>query len=267
MKSQVSPGTLRARPRDRIEHLMMVRMGQAIADHGLIKAGDRVLVAVSGGKKSLALLYLLDLARRRYSFSFALYPLFVDRGGGPALSQRVKEIVASFGFRVQVVETDLPNSNQKIRHRCRACCAMKYKILEREARKRECTRVALGHHLDDLVETLLMNLFFSGRIKTLQPKLPWNQGGGDFIKPLLYVEDTYFEHFLRLHNTNEIAVDCPCRFGQNDIKRKTIRRMLEEMVILNPKIHRTILAAVKHIRTSHLLMDNPPAYHDREKHT
>jgi len=247
----------RARPATDLEHLIMRRMGQVIGDHGLVEENDRILVAISGGKDSFALLHILDLHRRRCPFPFSLVPVHLDAGWDRESARAIKSSFRRHGFDVEVVSRDIrsnvqanlrPGSNP-----CALCARLRRGVLYDLAPERRCNKIALGHHLDDFAETLLLNLFFTGQIKSMAVNLRSDDGRNRVIRPLAYVEGELLEKFATERRFEPIEVNCPYHQGKIEPRRRMVQGIIDGVAAGHPRVRRDILAALKHVRPSHLM--------------
>jgi len=249
--------TQRAKPASDLEHLIMRRMGQAIGDFGLVEADDRILVAISGGKDSFALLHTLDLHRRRAPFDFSLLPVYIDSGWDPAATALVVERFARQGHKVEVVARDIRNNvDECLRpgsNPCALCARLRRGVLYDLAPARDCNKIALGHHLDDLIETLLLNLFFTGQIKSMAVQLESDDKRNRVIRPLAYVEEQYLVEFAAERGFEPVEIQCPYHAGKLDPQRKAVKEIVERLASQHPRTRRSIFAALKHVRPSHLM--------------
>jgi tRNA 2-thiocytidine biosynthesis protein TtcA len=249
----------RARPHSRREHLIFRRVGQAIGDLRLIEPRDRILVAVSGGKDSFALLHILDLHRRRSPFAFELVPVFLDAGWDSRAPDLVRQRLAEQGYSVEIYSRNIrANVEKSLRpgsNPCALCSRLRRGVLYDLAPERNCNKIALGHHLDDLVETLLMNLFFTGQTKSMAVRLRSDDGRNLVIRPLGYVEASLLEEFAVERGYQPVEIACPYNNGTIDPQRKLVARLIEQVAASHPRVRRSILAAMKHVRLSHLLDD------------
>jgi tRNA 2-thiocytidine biosynthesis protein TtcA len=247
----------RARPASDLEHLIMRRMGQAIGDHRLVEPDDKILVAISGGRDSFTLLDILDLHRRRSPFGFSLVPVFIDSGWDPEAAAVVVERFSQFGFDVEVVARDIrSNVRECLRpgtNPCALCARLRRGVLYDLAPARGCNKIALGHHLDDLIETLFLNLFFTGQIKSMAVNLLSDDRRNRVIRPLAYVESSYVADFVAVKKFTPVEIACPYQTGKVDPQRLTVRKMVEQLASRFPRARRSIFAAMKHVRPSHLM--------------
>jgi tRNA 2-thiocytidine biosynthesis protein TtcA len=247
----------RNRPHSALEHLIFRRMGQAIGDFGLVEPKDNILVAVSGGKDSFALLHILDLHRRRSPFVFTLRPVFLDAGWDEGAAGRVQEAFRAHGYEIEVVVRDIrgnvrdhlrPGSNP-----CALCSRLRRGVLYDLAPEWGCNKIALGHHLDDLAETLLLNMFYSGQLKSMAVKLRSDDKRNWVVRPLAYVEEDLVMTFSRERRFSAVELACPYRTSGKDPRRERMRRLVAEVSKEIPQVRRSMLAAMKHIRPTHLM--------------
>lgn len=250
-------GARRNKPVSRLEHLLFCRVGQAIGDHGLIEPEDRILVAISGGKDSFSLLHLLDLHRRRAPFEFSLLPVFVDAGWDEGAGERVTAEFSRHGYTVEIFRRDIrgcvrdhlrPGTNP-----CALCSRLRRGVLYDLAPARGCNKLALGHHLDDLIETLLLNLFYSGQLKAMGINLLSDDRRNRVIRPLCYIEEEALRAFAAAADFHAVEIACPYRDGSRDPRREAVKHWIAALARDIPELRRSALAALKHVRPTHLL--------------
>lgn len=235
----------------------MRRVGQAIGDHGLIVPGDRILVGISGGKDSFALLHMLELHRRRFEFDFELFPIFLDAGWDPVGGTEVVARMAAQGLAVERIERQIKRCvDERLRpgsNPCALCARLRRGALYGLANERGYTKIALGHHLDDLLETLLLNLFFTGQLKSMAVELTSDDGRNTVIRPMAYVEAERLADFCVECGFQPVSLACPYVVGKVEPQRERVRRLISQLGRDIPRLRRTMLAALKHVRPSHLL--------------
>jgi tRNA 2-thiocytidine biosynthesis protein TtcA len=242
----------------KLEKKLLAQVAQASADFGLIEPGDRILVAVSGGKDSHALLELLRRLRRRTPFEFSFVAVNLDQGHPGYPKQRLPDYFSREGFEFRIVEEDtysivqekVPAGNTT----CSLCSRLRRGILYNIAEELGATKVALGHHRDDSLETLFLNLFYSGQLKAMPAKLKSDDGRNTVIRPLIYCAES---------DLAEYAVErafpiVPCNLcgSQENLKRQEVKQLLATLELQNPKLRGNLLAALKNVRASHLLDPN-----------
>jgi tRNA 2-thiocytidine biosynthesis protein TtcA len=247
------------RYRDLLEKRLVTRAGRCSADYRLLEAGDRVMVCCSGGKDSYALLDILVLLRRRAPFHFDLIAVNVDQGYAgyeqPVVERHLRSREAH-GVEVRIVSADFRTiMEQKLAPDatpCSLCSRLRRGLLYGLANEVGATKIALGHHADDLCETLLLNLFFSGKMGTMPPRLTSDDGMHTVIRPLAY----NWEADLATYATDQgyPIVGCACpSCGLPDQKRQVIKRLLRTLEDESPGLKHQMLAAMGNVKAAHLL--------------
>jgi tRNA 2-thiocytidine biosynthesis protein TtcA len=231
------------------------RMGRCIADFGLIDDGDRVMVCVSGGKDSYALLHLLSRAQRRAPVRFELVAVHLDQGhpgydGGP-----LERWLGAHGHAYRILREDTHTIvTERIpegKTFCSLCSRLRRGILYNAAQDLGCTKIALGHHRDDAVETLLLNLMFAGSMGSMPPKLVTKDGRNTVIRPLLYCPEA---RIAELAEALAFPI-LPCDLcgSQDNLWRQQVKALLGDLEQRIPNVRDSMLAAMTHVRPSHLL--------------
>jgi tRNA 2-thiocytidine biosynthesis protein TtcA len=171
-------------------------MGKAIHRYGLIQDGDRILVGVSGGKDSLSLLHLLQERRKRVSIQYELMPVYIDLGFDSERSEILKIFFEAQGLSYHIEFTDIgkrANSPENRENPCFLCSWERRKCIFHLAHRLKCNKIALGHHKDDIIETLLLNIFYSAEISTMLPVQTLFKGKVTLIRPLALIEEKKIE--------------------------------------------------------------------------
>jgi tRNA 2-thiocytidine biosynthesis protein TtcA len=242
--------------RSKLERNIARRMGAAISDFDLIAGGDRVMVCVSGGKDSFTLLDILCQLRRRAPVRFELCAVNLDQGYGGHNARRVADHVRSLGVSYHQECADFPPIMDRVLKPgvspCSLCSRLRRGVFYNLAPRLGCNKIALGHHLDDLCETLLMNMFYSGRLQTMPPRLISDDGRNIVIRPLCYVREADISAYASARGYTVSTCSSP-RCGQSDRKRQQMKRWLRAVEIESPELKYMILAAMTHVRASHLL--------------
>ena len=242
--------------RQGIQGRVRSKVGRALADYSMTRDGDRLLVAVSGGKDSLALLHILETRKSFIPVDYQLEPVFVSLGEDDdrARLRLLESVCRNLGLKLQVVSTDigrrlrrgdLPESN------CFHCSRWKRRALFEWARKEQISKIAFGHHRDDIIETALLNLFYGSNFSTMIPHQRLFNGALSLLRPLAYLDEREVIAYCRLYN---LPVDQPpCRFAADDQKRMQIRDLLLRLEKDNPRVKSSIFHALKNVRADYLL--------------
>jgi len=229
-------------------------VGKAIADFDMIGEGDRVMVCLSGGKDSYTLLDMLLSLRRAAPVNFELCAVNLDQKQ-PGFPERVlPDYFESLGVPYHVIRQDTYSVVRRVipegRTQCGLCSRLRRGALYRFARERGFTRIALGHHRDDIVETLFLNLFHGGRLKAMPPKLLADDGTNVVIRPLCYVPEREIERYARARGFP--IIPCTLCGSQPNLQRQAIARMLAEWDRESPGRVDSIFTAICNVEASHL---------------
>jgi tRNA 2-thiocytidine biosynthesis protein TtcA len=244
----------------KLERRIVQKAGQAIADYGLIDDGDRIMVCVSGGKDSYALLDALLLLRRKSPVRYELVAVNVDQGWPGYQTDAIVRHLESRGVEHRMVRAhEIAEVVERVLRPeetgatpCSLCSRLRRGVLYGLARELRATKIALGHHLDDLAETLLMNLFFSGSLRSMPPKLRSDDGEHVVIRPLAYVEEKDLATYAADRGYPVVRCSCPT-CGLPDQQRQVIKRMLSGLETEHPGLKTQMLAALKNVKAHHLL--------------
>ena len=233
-------------------------VGRAIADFNMIEAGDKVMVCVSGGKDSYALLDILLGLRARAPTRFEIVAVNLDQKQPGFPAHVLPEYLAARGVPFHVASQDTYSVVKRLisegKTMCSLCSRLRRGILYRVAGELGATKVALGHHRDDMVQTLFMNMFFGGRMKAMPPKLVSDDGRHIVIRPLAYVAETDLERWAA-HRRFPI-IPCSLCGSQQNLQRVQTANMLREWERQHPGRIDNIFSAMSRITPSHLLDRN-----------
>ena len=221
----------------------------------MIGDGDHIMVCVSGGKDSYALLdVLLDL-QRRAPVRFELVAVNVDQGWPGYQTEVIEDHLKSRGVAYQMVDENFaPIVEANIapnRTPCSLCSRLRRGVLYNLAAQLKCTKIALGHHMDDLIETLVLNMFFSGKLASMPPVLRSDDGRNTVIRPLATVPEELLRDLSRAREYPVVRCGCPS-CGLPEQKRQVVKGWLGELESSTPGIKRQMLAALRNVKPSHL---------------
>lgn len=229
--------------------------GQAIADFGMIGAGDRVMVCMSGGKDSYGLLDILLDLRERAPVAFSIVAVNLDQGHPGFPKDVLPSYLRSRGVEYRIVEEDTYSTVKRViaegKTMCSLCSRLRRGILYRVAGELGATRIALGHHRDDIIETFFLNLFFGGKLKSMPPKLVSDDGRHIVIRPLAYVEEADLARWAQCRQFP--IVPCDLCGSQQNLQRKQIKALLTQWQRQYPGRVDSIFAALGNAAPSHLL--------------
>jgi len=232
------------------------RVGRAIQDFRLIETGDRILCAMSGGKDSYAMLHLLEHLRRRAPVAFELVAVTVDQGYRGFKTDVLERYFREKGLEYRIERTNIAEVIDDTMPlgdtHCSMCARLRRGVLYRLAPELGCNKIALGHHADDLLETLLMSQFFNGEICSMPPILRARDGRNIVIRPLCYVWEDEIVRFVAEIGFPVICCACPA-CGDNSLKRKQMKNLLHRLESEHAGIKSSLLRALSNIRTGHLL--------------
>ena len=228
-------------------------MGKAIHRFGLIEDGDRILVGVSGGKDSLTLLHLLNERRKRVPIRYELIPVHIDLGFNSGRTEILKDFFESRGLSYHIEFTDIgkrANSSENRENPCFLCSWERRKRLFYLAQHFKCNKIALGHHQDDIIETFLLNIFYSAEISTMLPLQTLFKGKITLIRPLALIEEKKIERFAREMSLPFSPGGCPV---SGKTKRKEVKELIETLEKKNRKIRGNIFRSLSNIKMEYLL--------------
>jgi len=223
---------------------ILSRVRRCVEDYGMIEAGDSVAVGVSGGKDSLTLLCALAKLRSFYPIPFDLKAISLDMGYKADYS-KISALCEGLGVEYHVIPTNIKQivfDTRKEEHPCSLCAKLRRGALNEEAKKLGCNKVALGHHLDDAVETFFMSLFFEGRINCFSPVTYLDRSGVTKIRPLLYVYERDIIGTARRYELPVLENECP---ANGHTKRQEIKELIRGLGVDYKDLKKLVFSAIQ----------------------
>ncbi len=238
-----------------VEKKLLHYIGKGIADFNMIQAGDRVMVCLSGGKDSFTLLSILELLRQRSKQKFSIFAFTLDQSqpgwNDKALHQWLQERSIPYEILTRdtysIVKEKIPEGKTY----CSLCSRLRRGIIYRYAEENGYTKIALGHHRDDLIRTLMMSILYNGDIRSMPPKLLSDNKKHIVIRPMCYVQ----ERDIITYAMEQQYPIIPCTLcgSQDNLARKRVGKLIDQLAIENPKVPSNILHALQSIKPSQLM--------------
>jgi tRNA 2-thiocytidine biosynthesis protein TtcA len=222
-------------------------MGRAVHRYGMISDKDRILVAVSGGKDSLTLLWMLEERRRRIPVTYDLYPVHIDPGFDKEFSETLSAYCDRLNMHLQVEHTDfgiVAHSPQNKENPCFLCSWRRRKRLFEIADALGCNKLALGHNKDDIIETVFINIFYAGEISTMIPVQPLFNGRLTVIRPLALADEALIRRFGDEQHFPKLENPCP---SASCSKRSDVKDLLSALYKTNDKIKGNIFRSLSYL--------------------
>lgn len=228
-------------------------MGKAIHKYSMTEEGDKILVSVSGGKDSMSLLWLMRERLARLPIKYEILAVHVDPGFGGDSASRMRAYFEEHGFNYRIITGDFgprAHSEENRENPCFFCARRRRKYVFELAGELGFNKIALGHHKDDIIETLFINIFYGGSISTMLPGQDFFNGKIRVIRPLFMIDEHIIRRYAREMGLPTIETCCPTS-GKS--KREEIKNMLNTLYKTNRKIKGNIFHALQNVKTEYLL--------------
>ncbi len=232
------------------EFYISKRMGRAIMDYRMISEGDKIAVAVSGGKDSMTLLRLLLDRKAFVPIKYEVIAIHIDQGYPRSISAKLVKQFKKLKVKYHIKKIDVLRKTPKKDINCFWCSWNRRKALFEESYKLGCTKVALGHHMDDIIETILLNLFFQGEISAMMPYQKLFKGKITLIRPLAYVEERLIKRFVKEEKITHDSCVCP---HSETSKRATMGKIIAKIEKDCPDVKKNIFRSVSRVKKEYLL--------------
>ena len=235
----------------------------AVKRYELIQAGDKIAVCISGGKDSMLMAKLMQELHRHSDVPFELVFLVMDPGYNAINRQRIESNAALLHIPITVFETNIFEvANSTDKSPCYLCARMRRGYLYSKAKELGCNKIALGHHFDDVIETILMGMIYGGQVQTMMPKLHSDHFEGmQLIRPMYLIREEEIKHWCRYNDLH--FIQCACRFtdtcttcdpdGRTVSKRMEIKRLISALAKGNPQIEKNIFRSVESVNLSKVI--------------
>lgn len=238
-----------------LEKKLLHYTGKAIADYNMIQSGDRVMVCLSGGKDSFTLLRILQLLQFRAKVPFELFAFTLDQAQPGWNDTALRDWLRQHQIQHEILTRDTYSIvKEKIpegQTYCSLCSRLRRGIIYRYAEEHGFNKIALGHHRDDLIRTLLMSILYNGEIRSMPPKLLSDNKKHVLIRPLVYCQETDIAAFAA--EMGFPIIPCNLCGSQENLMRKRIKRLIDDLAQENPKVPSNILHALSAIKPSQLM--------------
>ena len=240
---------------NKIQKKILRKVGKAISDYKLINNNDSVLICLSGGKDSWTLLSVLKKLQQKAPINFQLEAIHINNGYNETDIEKAADKCAEIGIKLHITNSKIDEVIEKNKRKngsyCSFCARLRRGIIYKSARKNKFNKIALGHNRDDLNQTLIMNMFFSGRIKSMAIKLESDDKTNTIIRPLGYTSEKLTTAYSRNMKFPIIKNNCP--HLKRDNQRELIKKLLDKLEEENPGIKNSLFSSQRRITKTHLL--------------
>lgn len=255
--------------RKKFKKSIWCKFTKAINEYELVQPNDKIVVCISGGKDSMLMAKLFQELKRHDKFPFEVVFLVMDPGYSPENRRVIEENARSMSIPVHIFESDIFDSVYNIeKNPCYICARMRRGYLYSHAKALGCNKIALGHHFDDVIETILMGMLYGGQVQTMMPKLhSTNFEGMELIRPLYLVREAEIKHWRDYNDLH--FIQCACKFtdtcttcepdSRSVSKRLEIKNLIAELKKVNPQVEKNIFRSVENVNVNTVI-----AYKDNE---
>ncbi|PWJ11538.1 ATP-binding protein [Ruminococcus flavefaciens] len=246
--------------RKKFKKSIWCKFTKAINEYELVKPNDKIAVCISGGKDSMLMAKLFQELKRHDKFPFEVVFLVMDPGYSPENRRVIEENARSMSIPVHIFESDIFDSVYNIeKNPCYICARMRRGYLYSHAKALGCNKIALGHHFDDVIETILMGMLYGGQVQTMMPKLhSTNFEGMELIRPLYLVREDDIKHWRDYNGLH--FIQCACKFtdtcttcapdSRSVSKRLEIKNLIAELKKVNPQVEKNIFRSVENVNVN-----------------
>lgn len=241
-----------------VEKKLLHYTGKAISDYNMIQKGDKVMVCLSGGKDSFTLLTILNLLRKRSNNKFSIFSFTLDQSQPGWDDSKLKTWLKDHDIQHEVLTRDtysiVKDKVPEGKTYCSMCSRLRRGIIYKYAEEHGFTKIALGHHRDDLIQTLLMSILYNGNVRSMPPKLLSDNKNNIIIRPLCYVQENDIINYAK--EQEYPIIPCNLCGSQENLIRKKVGRLIQSLADENPKVPSNILHAIQCIKPSQLMDQN-----------
>lgn len=250
-----------------LEKKLLHYTGKAIADFSMIRHGDRIMVCLSGGKDSFTLLHVLNSMQQRAKIRFEIFAFTLDQAQPGWDDSALRSYLTNRGIPYEVLHRDTYSIvKEKIpegQTYCSLCSRLRRGIIYRYAEENNFNKIALGHHRDDLIRTLLMSILYNGEIRSMPPKLRSDNGKHIVIRPLVYCQENDIAAFAK--EMEFPIIPCNLCGSQENLMRKRVKALIDQLALENPKVPSNMLHALTSIKPSQLMDKKYWDFHNLEQ--
>jgi len=239
----------------KLEKRLSRKMARAILQYKLIEEGDRIVVAVSGGKDSICMTYFLNQKQKSFPFSFELFPVYVHNEFAPSANpEKITTLLDSWGMKLHVININVEKRLKEGRKmNCYWCSTQRRTDMMAYAKEMDCGKMALGHHLDDILETFFMNMMYKRELSTMLPLMSYDNYDHTVIRPLSLIKESEIINFAEEKGFSQMT--CTCGFDDTS-KRKEVKKILDTVAGEGEFIKDNIYKALGNPKLRYLPVDN-----------